>query len=173
MPRNFKEAVLFTCLMCGLMVCGMSLWNLFVLDLVGVAKFSWHHFLTGFLPGFTVAFLLDMLIVGPLAKGIAFRILHHLRAHDKRWAKILAISGTMCLFMVTCMSIYGLLYNGRPLTFAAYGQAWLTNLIFALPLNFLVAGPISRFILGHIQKPLPGEETVEDFDDDDELPTII
>ncbi|MFC3931291.1 DUF2798 domain-containing protein [Streptococcus dentapri] len=173
MPRNFKEALLFTCLMCGLMVSGMSLWNLWVLDWIGVAAFSWHHFFTGFLPGFVVAFLLDMILVGPLAKVIAFRILHLLKAHDKRWAKILAISGTMVLFMVTCMSLYGLLYNAQTITPAAYGRAWLTNIVFALPLNFLVAGPISRFILGRLQKTLPGEDVVEDFDDDDELPTII
>ncbi|MGV3180100.1 DUF2798 domain-containing protein [Streptococcus sp. 11273D007BW] len=173
MPRNFKEALIFTCLMCGLMVCGMSIWNLLVLDWVGVMAFSWGHFVTGFLPGFAVAFFLDMLIVGPIAKAIAFRILHHLKAHDKRWAKILAISGTMVLFMVTFMSVYGLLYNHQDITAATYGRAWLTNIVFALPLNFLVAGPISRFILGHLQKPFPGEERVEDFEDDDELPTII
>lgn len=173
MPRNFKEALIFTCLMCSLMVCGMSLWNLTVLDLVGVEPFAWSHFFKGFLPGFAVAFLLDVLLVGPLAKGLAIKILHHLKAHDKRWAKIVAISGTMCLFMVTLMSVYGLLVNGRPLTLANYGQAWLTNVVFALPLNFLIAGPISRFILGHFQKPLEGEETVENFDDDEDIPTIV
>ena len=36
MPRNFKEALLFTFLMCGMMVCGMSLWNLLILDWTGV-----------------------------------------------------------------------------------------------------------------------------------------
>ena len=36
MPRNFKEALLFTILMCGMMVCGMSLWNLLILDWTGV-----------------------------------------------------------------------------------------------------------------------------------------
>ena len=126
MPRNFKEALLFTFLMCGMMVCGMSLWNLLILDWTGVVPFAWGHFFQGYIPGFVVAFLLDMLLVGPLAKTIAFAILHKVKAHDKRWA-----------------------------------------------LNFLVVGPISRFILGKLQKPLPGEEVVENFDDDDELPTII
>ena len=114
-----------------------------------------------------------MLLVGPLAKTIAFAILHKVKAHDKRWAKILVISGTIALFMVTFMSLYGLVYNGQSVTFSSYGRAWLTNVIMALPLNFLVVGPISRFILGKLQKPLPGEEVVENFEDDDELPTII
>lgn len=43
----------------------------------------------------------------------------------------------------------------------------------ALPLNFLIVGPIARFILGRLQKPFPGEEKVEDFEDDEEIPTII
>lgn len=44
MPRNFKEALLFTILMCGMMVCGMSLWNLLILDWTGVVPFAWGHF---------------------------------------------------------------------------------------------------------------------------------
>ena len=63
-------------------------------------------------------------------------------------------------------------YNGHLVTLLSYGRAWLTNVIMALPLNFLVVGPIS-FYLGKLQKPLPGEGVVENFDDDDELPTII
>ena len=43
MPRNFKEALLFTILMCGMMVCGMSLWNLLILDWTGVVPFAWGH----------------------------------------------------------------------------------------------------------------------------------
>lgn len=70
MPRNFKEALLFTILMCGMMVCGMSLWNLLILDWTGVVPFAWGHFFQGYLPGFVVAFLLDMLLVGPLAKKL-------------------------------------------------------------------------------------------------------
>ena len=122
---------------------------------------------------FSKVIFLDMLLVGPLAKTIAFAILHKVKVHDKRWAKILVISGTMALFMVTFMSFYGLLYNGQIVTLSSYSRAWLTNVIMAFPLNFLVVGPISRFILGKLQKPLPGEEVVENFEDDDELPTII
>ena len=88
-----------------------GLWNLLILDWTGVVPFVLGHFFQDYLPGFVVAFLLDMLLVGPLAKTIAFAILHKVKAHDKRWAKILVISGTMALFMVTFMSFYGLVYN--------------------------------------------------------------
>lgn len=63
MPRNFKEAMVFTCLMCGMMVFGMSMWNLFF-----AGAFSWKHVFLGFIPGFIVAFILDTLIVGPIAR---------------------------------------------------------------------------------------------------------
>ncbi|AEZ62020.1 hypothetical protein Sinf_0674 [Streptococcus infantarius subsp. infantarius CJ18] len=63
MPRNFKEAMVFTCLMCGMMVFGMSMWNLFV-----AGAFSWKHVFLRFIPGFIVAFILDTLIVGPIAR---------------------------------------------------------------------------------------------------------
>lgn len=165
MPRNFKEAMIFTVLMCGMMVLGMSIWNLFL-----IGQLSVSHVLAGYLPAFVVAFLLDVILVGPLVKSLAFRIL---KDHHKRWQKILTISGGMALCMATLMSIYGLLYNGVPLTLATYGRAWLGNICMALPLNLLIVGPIARYILSHFQKPSPNEEKVEDFEDDDEIPTII
>ena len=164
MPRNFKEAMLFTVLMCGMMVLGMSIWNLFLID-----NLSMSHILGGYLPAFAVAFLLDVLLVGPVVKFFAFKILQD---HHKRWQKILTISGGMAFLMATFMSIYGLLFNGVPLTPVTYLTAWRNNLIMAIPLNLIIVGPIARAILVQFQKPFPGENQVEDFDDDDELPTI-
>ena len=74
--------------------------------------------------------------------------------------------------MITFMSFYGLFYNGIAITPKTYLSAWTVNFIAALPLNFLIVGPIARFILSSFQKPFTGEE-VEDFQDDDEIPTII
>jgi hypothetical protein len=147
MPRNFKESLLFTCLMCGLMVFGMSIWNLLV-----AGHFSWKHVLMGYLPGFVVAFLLDVIIVGPIAKKIALAILEKIPRKESRLLKVFMISGCMVLSMVTFMSLYGLLFNQVTLTWGAYGQAWLTNFVLALPLNLIIIGPISRFILGKLQK---------------------
>ncbi|CAG5956309.1 Uncharacterised protein [Streptococcus pneumoniae] len=67
---------------------------------------------------------------------------------------------------------YGLFYNGIAITPNTYLSAWFVNFIAALPLNFLIVEPIARFILSSFQKPFTGEE-VEDFQDDDEIPTII
>ncbi|HGQ1920072.1 TPA: hypothetical protein ACLYPV_000346 [Streptococcus pneumoniae] len=70
------------------------------------------------------------------------------------------------------MSFYGLFYNGIAITPNTYLSAWFVNFIAALPLNFLIVEPIAHFILSSFQKPFTGEE-VEDFQDDDEIPTII
>ncbi|MBM7642464.1 DUF2798 domain-containing protein [Streptococcus loxodontisalivarius] len=170
MPRNFKEAMIFTCLMCGMMVFGMSIWNL-----IAAGHFSWSHVFLGYIPGFIVAFLLDVLVVGPIAKKVAISIIMKTPHHEKRWVKIVGISGCMVLGMVSCMSLYGLIFNlgWSGVSWSAYGQAWITNFVVALPLNFIIVGPIARYILGHFQKPFPGEEKVEDFEDDEELPTIV
>ncbi|VPK93527.1 membrane protein [Streptococcus pneumoniae] len=73
------------------------------------------------------------------------------------------------------MSFYGLFYNGIAITPNTYLSAWFVNFIAALSLNFLIVEPIARFILSSFQKPFTGEEVekVEDFQDDDEIPTII
>jgi len=155
MPRNFKEALLFTTLMCSMMVFGMSIWNLFI-----VGQLSLHHLALGYIPCFVTAFLLDVILVGPIVKSIAFRIL---KDHHKRWQKIITISGGMAVLMVTFMSFYGLFYNGIAITPKTYLSAWIVNFIAALPLNFLIVGPIARFILSSFQKPFAGKKKLKIF----------
>lgn len=130
-----------------MMVFGMSIWNLHV-----AGAFAWRHAFLGFFPGFVVAFILDMLIIGPLAKKVAFSLIP--RDLKSKYVKIFAVSGCMVLGMVTCMSLYGIIFNSglEGVSLAAYGQAWLTNFVVALPYNFVVVGPIARYFLGEIQK---------------------
>ena len=54
-----------------------------------------------------------------------------------------------------------------------YLGAWGTNFVMAVPLNFLFIGPLSRFILGYVQKLFSSKERVGNFKDDDELSKII
>lgn len=153
LPRSLKESLIFTNLMCSMMVLAMSCWNLFV-----AGHFSWSHVFLGFLPGFLVAFLLDWYIVGPIAKKAAVHYIiqptaRQNQGHVPKIIPILAISSCMVLGMVTCMSLYGLLFSQglTGLTLSTYLKAWGTNFIMAVPLNLLVVGNISRFILGKIQ----------------------
>ena len=115
MPTNKKEGMLFTTLMCFLMVFGMSTYNLLL-----HGEFSLYALSKGLLPGFIVAFILDVFIVGVLAKKIAFSLPFN---KEKRLLLILTISSLMIIGMVTCMSLFGLLMEGQTLSLSAYFQA--------------------------------------------------
>ena len=141
MPRNKKEGMIFTVLMCGLMVLGMSLYNLAIHDaLTASALFG----------GFPLGFILDVFVVGVVAKKIAFRL--PVPKHKPIYM-ILTISSLMVLGMVSFMSAYGLIVEGQAgiLFSSAYFKAWLTNFVVALPYQLLIVGPFSRSILKKVQ----------------------
>lgn len=127
-----------------------GIWNEH-LEPVRCRIFSWAHLAMGYVPGLITTFLLDLLVAGPVVKGVAFKFLTE---RHKPWQKLLVVSGGMVLIMVSLMSLYGMLFNGVPLSVANYFGAWWTNFIVAFPLNFLIVGPISRFILGQLQQQL-------------------
>jgi biotin transporter BioY len=128
------------------MVIGMSIYNLWVhnsLDLIALA--------IGFIPGFIVAFVLDVFIVGVVAKKLAFKLPIN---KASKCQLILTISTLMVIGMVTFMSVFGLIMNGNisDITFSDYLQAWKTNIVMALPLQLLIVGPVSRQVLSVIQR---------------------
>ena len=141
MPRNKKEGIIFGITMCFLMVCGMSAYNLAL-----VGKLSYTKFAIGLIPGFIVAFFFDTVIVGPVAKKLAFKLPID---RDNKLQTILAISLLMITGMVTFMSVFGLLMRPElpENIIQAYFTAWGMNFIAALPLQLLLVGPISRLKL--------------------------
>ena len=141
MPRNKKEGIIFGVTMCFLMVCGMSTYNLAL-----VGKLSFTKFAIGLIPGFIVAFFFDVVIVGPVAKKLAFKLPID---RNNKLQTILAISLLMITGMVTFMSIFGLLMRPEmPQNIvSAYFIGWGMNFIAALPLQLLLVGPISRLKL--------------------------
>lgn len=139
-----KKGLLFTTLMCFLMVFGMSTYNLLL-----HGEFSLYALSKGLLPGFIVAFILDVFVVGVLAKKIAFSLPFN---KEKRLLLILTISSFMIIGMVTCMSLFGLLMESQMLSLSAYFQAWGLNFIVALPYQLLIVGPFSRMILTNYQQ---------------------
>lgn len=145
MPTNKKEGIIFTVIMCSLMVIGMSTYNLFLHGNLNLSEL-----LIGFIPDFIVAFILDVFIVGVVAKKIAFKLPIN---QNSKIQLIIAISTLMIIGMVTFMSMFGLIMNGQmsSLTIATYLGAWGTNFIMALPLQLIIVGPFSRYILGLIQ----------------------
>lgn len=141
MPRNKKEGIIFGVTMCFLMVCGMSAYNLAL-----VGKLSFTKFAIGLIPGFIVAFFFDTVIVGPIAKKLAFKLPID---RNNKLQTILAISLLMITGMVTFMSFFGLLMRPElpENIIHAYFTAWGMNFIAALPLQLLLVGPISQLKL--------------------------
>ena len=149
MPKNKRESLLFTFIMCFLMVFWMSIYN--VARTYGglsaeVVVDAW----IGFAPAYVFAMLCDWFVASPLAKGFAFRHLVTPGKSSPR-AMMIAVSTCMVFPMVIIMSLYGAfegaLHAG---TFAVVPAAWLTNIpwnfIMALPWNLLIAGPLARFV---------------------------
>ncbi|TWG74344.1 hypothetical protein L604_000700000390 [Bacillus subtilis J27] len=106
--------------------------------------------------GFMVALLFDLLLVGPLAKKIAFRMPFD---KTKKIYVILAMSTCMVIGMVLFMSVFGLVtavlangLNGDSL-FSAYLMIVLKNFILAYPLQLLIMGPLVRGIFMKFVKP--------------------
>lgn len=143
MPINKKESLIYTTLMCLFMVYFMSIYNLsFQMGLsLNVFKIAWNE-----LPAAIItAFILDCFIVSSPAKKLAFKFIN---AETKDWKKIVLISGFMISGMVFFMSLFGALLH--PISglniIENWGQNILKNIIFAIPLQLLIAGPIVRKI---------------------------
>ena len=146
MPTNKKEGIIFTVMMCSLMVIGMSAYNLWVHNSLDIIELA-----IGFIPGFIVAFVLDVFIVGVVAKKLAFKLPIN---KNSKFQLIITKSALMVIGMVTFMSVFGLIMNGNisDITFSDYLQAWKTNIVMALPLQLLIVGPVSRQVLSVIQR---------------------
>ncbi|GKQ42388.1 DUF2798 domain-containing protein [Companilactobacillus sp. RD055328] len=146
MPTNKKEGIIFGSIMCFLMVLGMSIYNLVLHQ-----SFTFINLVTGFIPGFIVAFILDNLIVGVIAHWLVSKM--SFIDKQNRIQLILSMSCLMVLGMVSFMSLFGIIIEGGiPNNLGSvYVQTWIMNLIAALPLQLLVVGPFSRTILARIQ----------------------
>lgn len=150
MGKNKKENLIFTTMMCALMVAGMTVYNVLLMQ-----GFTWEALrmmAVGFVPAFIVALVLDIFVVGPAAKKIAGRLVE---PDAPMIRKVLTISCFMVVGMVICMSLYGALTHAG---FAsglggAYGHGLWTNFICALPLQLLIVGPIARAIFMKIFPP--------------------
>lgn len=143
MGRNKKEALLFTFIMCALMVLGMSIYNVALME--GWSGTLVKDVIIGYVPAFVVAFILDVFVVGKVAKGIAHKLV---KENDPMIKKIMFISFFMVTGMVLFMSLYGaLLHVGFTSALPmAYLSAIGKNFIVALPLQILLVGPLTRFI---------------------------
>lgn len=148
MPRNQRESLIYTVMMCFVMVLWMSIYNVALhmgeLNLE-VIQAAW----LGFPIAYIFAMCLDWFLVSKLAKGFAFRFLVKPDSSDLR--KIISISSCMVVPMVILMSLYGGLEACmKSGAWDALPIIWLTNIprnfIMALPFQLIIAGPLVRTV---------------------------
>ena len=149
MGQTKLQKLTFTIMMCFGMVLGMTIYNMLLNE--GFHAQFFNHLLKDFWLGFVVALLLDVFIVGKLAKPIAFKIVKP-TPETKQIKIILTISFCMVVGMVLCMSMYGAIIAAGFSTAALklYPLCIIRNFIMALPLNLLIVSPLVRFSFGKI-----------------------
>ena len=145
MGQTKFQKFIFTLMMCFFMVLGMTTYNIILNE--GFHSNLLNNLLKDFWLGFIVALLLDIFIVGKLAKPLAFKIVKPTK-ETKQIKIILAISSCMVVGMVLFMSMFGAIVSSGFTIDALklYPLCVLRNFIMALPLNLLIVSPIVRFI---------------------------
>ncbi len=145
MGQTKFQKFIFTLMMCFFMVLGMTTYNIILNE--GFHSNLLNNLLKDFWLGFIVALLLDIFIVGKLAKPLAFKIVKPTK-ETKQIKIILAISSCMVVGIVLFMSIFGAIVSSGFTIDALklYPLCVLRNFIMALPLNLLIVSPIVRFI---------------------------
>ncbi|WP_153733596.1 DUF2798 domain-containing protein [Sporosarcina obsidiansis] len=147
MQMTRRESLYFGMIMCFGMVLVMTFYNFYLNRTM--FKMSFIEGITGFFSAFIIALLLDLFIVGPIAKKIAWKLTVNA---TKKIYTVLAISICMVLGMAFFMSIYGLvlIYMHSGFTFNTVVTDFFTvfgkNLIMALPLQIIVMGPLVRYL---------------------------
>lgn len=137
--NDSKRKMAFGLLMVTGMVLGMSLYNL-VLHL-GFRLQVLPRLALGFWPGFGVAFLLEALVVGRLARWAAGRVAD---PQARPGLHLAALRTVILVTMVAAMSGYGVLIHGG--WGSDFGSLYLAtlwrNALAAVPLNLLVVTPL-------------------------------
>ena len=104
MPQNKRESLIYTVMMCFVMVLWMSFYNVVLQQ----GRFTLETLAAGWL-GFPFAYVVgmccDWFVASRIAKGVAFRFL--VKPQDSALKKILCISCGMVVVMVVLMSLYG------------------------------------------------------------------
>lgn len=149
MGETKLQKFIFTLMMCFGMVLGMTIYNMILNE--GFHSQFFNHLLKDFWLGFVVALLLDIFIVGKIAKPIALRIIKP-NENTNPIKIIISISSCMVVGMVLFMSMYGAIIavGFNSMTLKIYPLCIIRNFIMALPLNLLVVSPLVRLSFSKI-----------------------
>ncbi|MBP1963507.1 hypothetical protein [Paenibacillus aceris] len=147
MPITKKEDFYFGLMMCAGMVVFMTFYNLFTRGLIGTI--SLKEILAQLILVFFIASLLELFIVGPVAKKIAFSLPYD---KSKKAFVIVSLAFFMVSGMVLFMSLYGLgnaYFSGSLVgesLLESYLSLVLKNFVFAFPLQLIIVGPLVRYL---------------------------
>ena len=135
MPQNKRESLIYTFIMCFMMVFWMSIYNV-SLHMGGL---SMESIKAGWL-GFPIS---------KIAKGFAFKYL--VKPDSSVLRKVISVSCCMVVPMVIIMSLYGAVEVSIEMgNFSNLLMIWLTNIpknfVMALPYQLIIAGPVVRFV---------------------------
>lgn len=149
MPKNKFQEVVFTVIMVFFMVYAMICYNI-SLNIGGMKNevfLSAFHELVIMGP---IAFILDFLIVGKIAKAKAFKMVNIEK--DNPFHLVLAISFVSVIFMCPLMSLAAtiLFKNAGSEIIAVWLETTVKNFPMALCWQIFFAGPIVRAVFGAI-----------------------
>lgn len=149
MPKNRRESLIYTVMMCFVMVLWMSLYNVAIHSgeiSPEVVREAW----LGFPVAYEFAMICDWFVVSGAAKGFAFRFLVK-PGVSSPLRTVIAVSCCMVVPMVFIMSLYGA--AEACVKMGEWGdliRIWAVNIprnfVMALPFQLLVAGPLVRFL---------------------------
>ena len=142
MPETKTESVIFTAVTAWIMVYVMTLYNI-VLASGSFTNATFLAALRGMWLEFVIIFLCAYFISGPIAKGLAFRVV---RPTDRPIAIIFAIQTFTVICQVALASVLGV-WHGYGFTgqfVPNYLVTYCRNFVMALPLQLIAAGPIAR-----------------------------
>lgn len=152
MPQNKRESIIYSLIVCFMMVFFMSIYNVTLhhgkLSLEVIQQ-AW----LGLPIGFIFALFFDLSIVSKVAKGFVFKYL--VKPEDSAMKKMICISSSMVICMVIIMSFYGALEACISMySFNKIAFIWLSNIpknfVMALPLQLIIVGPVARKVFRKI-----------------------
>ena len=148
MPKNRIQTAIFTLMMVLVMVYGMICYNI-TLEVGGLSNFVFVEALPELAFMGPIAFLLDMLVVSPIASRHAAKLVG---PHPQTpFAMIAAISALSVQLMCPLMSLAATLIIKHPASInilATWIQTTILNLPMAFFWQFFIAGPIVRGVFG-------------------------
>lgn len=148
MPQNKRESLIYTFIMCFMMVFWMSIYNV-SLHMGGLSMESIKAGWLGFPIAYIFAMCCDWFFVSKIAKGFAFKYL--VKPDSSVLRKVISVSCCMVVPMVIIMSLYGAVEVSIEMgNFSNLLIMWLTNIpknfVMALPYQLIIAGPVVRFV---------------------------